>query len=38
MIGLALGLVAFVLLTIFPVVPDNDPASRLAAVAALMAI
>ncbi len=37
-IGLALGLVAFVLLTVFPLVPGNEPASRLAAVAALMAI
>ena len=37
-VGLVLGVVAFALLTVFPLVPDNDPASRLAAVAALMAI
>ena len=37
-VGLALGVVAFVLLTLFPVDADNAPASRLAAVAALMAI
>ena len=37
-IGLALGVVAFVLLALFPVDADNAPASRLAAVAALMAI
>ena len=37
-IGLALGVVAFALLTLFPVAPDNPPASRLAALAALMAI
>ena len=37
-IGLWLGLSAFVLLLIFPVDPENVPASRLAAVALLMAI
>ena len=37
-VGLALGVVAFVLLLLFPVDADNAPASRLAAVAALMAI
>ena len=37
-IGLWLGLSAFVLLLIFPVDPGNVPASRLAAVALLMAI
>ncbi len=37
-IGLWLGLSAFVLLLIFPVDPGNLPASRLAAVALLMAI
>ena len=37
-LGLALGVVAFAALTVFPLVPDNEPASRLAAVAALMAI
>ncbi len=37
-IGLWLGLSSFVLLLIFPVDPGNEPASRLAAVALLMAI
>ncbi len=37
-VGLWLGLAAFALLLIFPAAPDNPPASRLAAVAALMAI
>ena len=37
-IGLWLGLSTFVLLLVFPVDPGNAPASRLAAVAALMAI
>ncbi|MDE0422796.1 MAG: SLC13 family permease [Gammaproteobacteria bacterium] len=37
-IGLVLGVVAFAVLTVFPVDPGNDPASRLAAIAALMAI
>ncbi len=37
-IGLWLGFAAFVLLLIFPVDPGNVPASRLAAVALLMAI
>ena len=37
-IGLVLGVVAFTALTVFPVDPGNDPASRLAAIAALMAI
>ena len=37
-IGLWLGLSAFVLLLVFPVDPGNVPASRLAAVALLMAI
>lgn len=37
-IGLCFGVVAFVALTIFPVDPENPAASRLAAVAALMAI
>ena len=37
-IGLVLGVVAFTVLTLFPVDAANDPASRLAAVAALMAI
>ena len=37
-IGLALGLIAFAALTLFPVAADNEPASRLAAIAALMAI
>ena len=37
-IGLWLGLAAFVLLLVFPVDPGNLPASRLAAVALLMAI
>ena len=37
-IGLWLGLSVFVLLLVFPVDPGNAPASRLAAVAALMAI
>ena len=36
-IGLVLGVVAFTVLTVFPVDPGNAPASRLAAVAALMA-
>ena len=36
--GLWLGLAAFALLILFPVDPANAPASRLAAVAALMAI
>ena len=37
-VGLWLGLAAFALLLLFPAAPDNPPASRLAAVAALMAI
>ena len=37
-VGLWLGLAAFALLLAFPVAPDNAPASRVAAVAALMAI
>ncbi len=37
-IGLWLGLSAFILLLVFPVDPGNVPASRLAAVALLMAI
>ena len=37
-IGLWLGVLAFGLLTVFPVAAENEPASRLAAVAALMAI
>ena len=37
-IGLWLGIAAFVLLLLFPVDPSNVPASRLAAVAALMAL
>ncbi len=37
-VGLWLGLAAFALLLIYPAAPDNPPASRLAAVAALMAI
>ena len=37
-VGLWLGIAAFVLLLLFPVDPGNEPASRLAAVAALMAI
>ncbi|MDE0440585.1 MAG: SLC13 family permease, partial [Gammaproteobacteria bacterium] len=37
-VGLVLGVVAFTALTVFPVDPGNDPASRLAAIAALMAI
>ena len=37
-VGLALGVAAFVLLTLFPVDAENEAASRLAAVAALMAI
>ena len=37
-LGLVLGVVAFVALLLFPVDADNAPASRLAAVAALMAI
>lgn len=37
-VGLWLGIAAFALLLLFPVAPDNPPASRLAAVAALMAI
>ena len=37
-IGLWLGVLAFGLLTLFPVAAENEPASRLAAVAALMAI
>ena len=36
--GLWLGVAAFILLTVFPVDAANEPASRLAAVAALMAI
>lgn len=36
-VGLVLGVVAFTVLTVFPVDPGNEPASRLAAVAALMA-
>ena len=36
--GLWLGVAAFILLTVFPVDATNEPASRLAAVAALMAI
>ena len=38
LVGLALGTVAFVALLLFPVDASNEPASRLAAVAALMAI
>ena len=38
MLGLWLGIAAFAALTLFPVDPDNAPASRLAAVAALMVI
>lgn len=38
LIGLWLGVAAFALLLLFPVDPENQPASRLAAVAALMAI
>ena len=37
-LGLWLGIAAFALLLLFPVAPGNPPASRLAAVAALMAI
>ena len=37
-LGLWLGIAAFILLLLFPVAADNPPASRLAAVAALMAI
>ena len=37
-VGLVLGVVAFTVLTVFPVDPGNEPASRLAAIAALMAI
>ena len=36
--GMWLGIAAFLLLMVFPVDADNEPASRLAAVAALMAI
>ena len=36
--GLALGVIAFVVLMVFPIDPGNEPASRLAAVATLMAI
>ncbi len=38
LLGLWLGVAAFALLLLFPVSPENQPASRLAAVAALMAI
>ena len=38
LLGLWLGVAAFALLLLFPVDPENPPASRLAAVAALMAI
>ena len=38
LLGLWLGIAAFALLLVFPVDPDNMPASRLAAVALLMAI
>ena len=37
-VGFVLGVAAFALLTLFPVAADNPPASRLAAVAAMMAI
>ena len=37
-VGLRLGVAAFALLMLFPLAPDNLPASRLSAVAALMAI
>lgn len=37
-IGLFLGLAAFLMLLLFPIDPTNGPASRLAAIAALMAI
>ena len=37
-VGLWLGLAGFALLLAFPVAPDNPPASRLAAVATLMAV
>ncbi len=36
--GLAVGVVVFAVLMVFPIDPGNEPASRLAAVAALMAI
>ncbi len=37
-VGMWLGAVSFLLLLVFPVAPDNLPASRLAAVALLMAV